>query len=748
MKIIGFLGVMFLPVLVFAQGATGRVIESNSADKGIPFAKIHFVDLETTIYADSLGNWSINELPQGPNHIIVSAVGYETLHTDINPGDKPAVIQLHTAHHQLDKVIVSNLGLLHRESITNVESRSISELNNIPNSSLGQSIANIGGVYQSGSGVGISKPVIRGLSGSRVVTFVNGLRIENQQWGADHGLPITDLGIGSVEVIKGPASLLYGADALGGVLYFVDEPYALNDSYEIFVRSQFESNTLGTMNKAGIKFSKKAFRINVYGAYDNHADLYLPNGTYLVNSRFNQASFKSAIGYRKKKWVMNARYNFYQGNIGIIGDTEDSIVTPQSFQTSVQDRSMATPFQFIRNNFLSVENKFFLGDHELNILVGNTNNRIQEYEESTTEAEMDMNLNNSVYNLRWKIHLWDKLDLIVGSQGMLQYNSNSPDAEEQLIPDAQTLDVGGFVLAHAHMNKWRFQLGGRIDQRQVTLTKPFETISNFQESYTGFNTSTGFAFLGDISTIRFNISTGFRAPNFSELLSDGVHHGSIRYEKGNPNLTTEQALQFDASYALNVEHAEFFINPFYNRLNNYIYLSPSDSTIDGFQVFNYVQAPFAQIYGGEAGFHYHPHRAHWFHIESSFSTVFAEDDNKTPLALIPQSRVSTQFKVEFNMDRKFRIQNLVLQHLYYLQQNRLAYSESYSPDYHLINLGINMKVTGGVPLEISLGVKNLLNQQYYDHLSALKRIEIPNPGINGYIALRLDLKGSIKKKPD
>src|SRR5690606_5427404 len=149
-----------------------------------------------------------------------------------------------------DEVVISTpFGKLQNENVTNVELVRLNQLNRIPGTTLSEAITNIPGVYQSSIGTGIGKPVIRGMSGTRVVTYLNGLRIENQQWGDDHGMGVTSVGIDAVEVIKGPASLLYGSDALGGVLYFVNQPYANLNKIEGYFQTRIESNSLGTENE-------------------------------------------------------------------------------------------------------------------------------------------------------------------------------------------------------------------------------------------------------------------------------------------------------------------------------------------------------------------------------------------------------------------------------------------------------------------------------------------------------------------
>lgn len=729
---------LFLSGFTSAQNYFGFVYEKDNQEHSIPYAKIYFVDLGTTIQSDHNGKWELAEAPAGINHVIVSATGYETSHQDITlDPETPTLLFLEPSHHELDKVIVSNNGLLHRESITNVESHLLTDLNKIPTTNLGEAIANIPGVYQTSKGTGISKPVIRGLSGSSVVTYVNSLRIENQQWGGDHGLPITSLGIGGVEVIKGPASLLYGADALGGVLYFVDEPYAERDQISGFVQSRFEHNSVGTSNQAGIRYSKHNIRFNAYAGYDNFADFGVPSGQQILNSRFYQYSGKFAFGYVKKKWVMNIRYNFYQGRIGLPGHTYDSIPDVSSFLTNNQSRNENVPAQVIQNNLVSVENKFFFKNQEIFLTLGNTNNNIKEHEEKFFFPDIMMNLNNSLYNIKWRARMKTNWEAIIGSQGMYQINQNGADAVEILIPNSTTLDAGLYGLLRYKSHHWHVMLGGRFDYRGINA-------EGFSRTYNGVNYSSGFAYMGDKSTVRFNVSSGFRAPTTSELLSDGVHHGSNRYEIGNDSLSTEKAIQFDGSYALHLDDLELIINPFYNHIRDYIYIEQADSIKDGYNVFIYKQASFAQLYGLDFGFHYHPHLSHWLHIECSFSNVFAEDDQKLPLPLIPQTRINTQLKFEFDMESKFQLTDIVLQNTYFFKQNRVSTYETETPAYNLLNLGVNMKIDWENPLFISCGVRNLLNTEYIDHLSRLKNLGLWGPGINAYLSLRYEFNKHIK----
>lgn len=739
------LGIFFSANFLVAQELKGSVKTSEPNGHTIPFAHINFVDLGINILADTNGFWQLNGVNEGVYRIEISAYGYGSELFEAELSNVRTTFYLSENHRELDKLIITHHGVLQNQSITAIETLPLKGIHSIPTTTLGESLSAIPGVYQTGIGLGVSKPVIRGLSGSSVVTYVNSLRVENQQWGGDHGLPITSLGIGSVEVIKGPASLLYGADALGGVLYFVDEPYVSQQTRQLFFESKFNSMTLGTSNEAGYKMSTKKIRFNLYGAYDNHADYQLPNKNYVLNSRFNQSAAKAAIGYSKKNWIVNLRYNFYHGRIGLPGHTHEVDVTPLSFQTAFQNRGENVPAQSITNHFFALEQKLLMKRHELHLTIGHTRNGLKEFEEKFFTPDIVLQLNNTLYNAKWRYKLTENLDFFLGSQGMSQNNRNSPLAPERLIPDANTTDLGVFGLITYRKNTWRFQLGGRFDNRTIS-TQDEEIIPPLLKRYQGYNYSAGLARIAKKSSIRLNISSGFRAPTSSELLSDGIHHGAFRYEKGNLNLQTEKAVQIDVSYGFHFDDLEIVINPFYNRIRDYIYLLNTGELAEDLPLFQYEQANFAQLYGTDFGFHYHPHNAHWLHIESSFSSIFAEDDEKNPLPLIPQTRINNQVRIDFEGERKIQFKNILIQYLYLFKQNRLGVLETSSPDYHMINLGLTVMINTPNPIVLIGGVRNLLNTTYIDHLSGLKQIGISNPGINFYIGFKVELNNNLKTK--
>ena len=730
---------LYLTISVYCQTYTGTILDKTD-EQPLPFVDVYFPDLDAGTITDENGVFKIEHFQQNKIHVQISYVGYQTIDKTIDISDKNGnVFYLEPNHIDIKEVIVTaSTGKLQGENIVSIERRKISELQQAAPVSLAEAIGNIAGVEQNTTGAGIGKPVIRGLSGNRIVTYAQGIRIENQQWGSEHGLGVGGVGIENVEVIKGPASLLYGSDALGGVLYFIDERYAKHNTVETYMENKFLSNTLGSINNIGFKIHKNEFKWNVFGAYASHADYQVPGFNNVFNTRFDEKNIKTAFGFNTKNWISNIRYSYLQNNFGI---TEEAVYT-KSFK-----RAFILPFQTIDDHSLSFENKLYAGDSKVDLVLGFSNNYRREFEDDKNNQALGLKLNTFTYNLKWSSPKYkDKFDFVFGSQGMRQANKNN--GEEILIPDANTTDFGIFGLANISCEKLKLQAGIRADSRLVDTKKTLGPDNEFpalQKNYHGLTFSAGARYNLEKTKFRVNIASGFRAPNTSELLSDGVHEGTNRYEKGNPNLHNENAVQVDFSFEYKSEHFTFGISPFYNYIKNYIFLSPKNEMIDNNPVFGYLQKD-AYLYGGEMGFHYHPHNLHWLHLESSFSTVYANDKNKKALPLIPQTNINSTISAEIYQETKIHLTKVFVQHVYKFKQNRNSVFETKTGDYNILNIGLNLEIeTKNKPLEITLGVKNLFDKKYIDHLSRFKTLGIPNQGINFYIGTKIKLEKKLKE---
>src|SRR5690554_2339211 len=636
------LSVVFIFTSAGAQNIlTGNITSNNN--ESLP-ATVYLPQLEKGTAADFDGNYSIINIPNGTYTVIYSYLGYATISKKINFSNNKEItknIQLTESAVEMEEVIVSTLfHKLQSENVMKVERVSTESLNSSGAVTLADGIKNIAGVEIISTGIGIGKPVIRGLSSNRVLTYTQGVRLENQQFGDEHGLGINEAGIESVEVIKGPASLLYGSDALGGVLYLNPENFAPSGESHGDVSSTYFSNTSGFSTNLGIQTSAEKLKFLARGSYSSFSD-YKTGADYSVtNSRFNESDFKTGVQYLGNKFKTTFRYNYNRSNIGI----------PEEIGAQTRSKDLELPFQEIDNHILSMDNTLFLKNSSFDLKAGYLFNDRREFEDDASTAALRMQLTTFNYDLKYNLPDFGKFETIVGLQGMFQDNKNK--GEEILIPNATTTDIGILATTHYHLDKLDLQAGVRFDSRKIKSDAARELgdadyIPALDKSFTSFTAALGGKVdLSELISARLNFASGFRAPNLAELTSNGIHEGTNRYERGNYNLNNEQNFQTDISLEYRNKHVEFFVNGFYNAVKNYIFISPTNEVIDDTPVYDYLQND-AKLYGGELGFHLHPHPLDWLHLESSFETVTGQLQNDDYLPLIPANSLQNTFRVEF-----------------------------------------------------------------------------------------------------
>ncbi len=700
---------------------------TNKKNEPILGSTIAIPELHKETISDENGKYVFNNLPNGKFKMVFSYMGFATQSKEFisNSKEQKIDIFLEESLHQMEEVIVSTaFNKLQSQNVMKVEHQSIKSLSQKGTSTLIEGLATIPGVSQVSTGTSIGKPVIRGLSGSRVLVYSQGVRLENQQFGEEHGLGLNDAGIESVEVIKGPASLLYGSDAIGGVLYFNPEKFASSNTVDTNFSQKLFSNTNGSNTSLGVKKSLDNFKFLARGSYNTHADYKIPNGNRVTNTRYNESDFKTALGYSNAKFTSTLRYNFNKLDLGI---PENGTAE----QTST--KNTAYPKQAVFASIISLNNTFFFTNSKLDADLGYISNDRSEFVDSDV-ANLRMKLKTYNYNVKYYLPKFGKLEAIIGTQGMHQTNTNS--GIEYLIPDATTNDFGVFGTANYEWKKNIIQAGIRFDNRNVTATEHgivgnegyFQSVD---KKFQSFNSSLGFKTnLKKDIILRLNFASGFRAPNLAELTSNGVHEGSNRYEIGNVNLQNEQNFQTDLNLEYRNPHFELFLNGFYNHINNYIFIAPNGRKIDGLDGYDYAQEN-ANLYGGEAGVHFHPHPLDWLHITSSFESVTGKKQSGDNLPLIPANKWNNSIKTEFKLTKYLKDSFAVLNVEHTLNQNNSGSFETKSNDYTLLNLGFGGKVTlGKIVFDVNLNANNLLNKTYISHLSRLKNDGIPNIGRN------------------
>jgi len=708
-----------------------------TGDQNAPLAgvSVYAADLHKGTVTDDDGKYTLNSLPAGNVNILFSYIGYTTKNQPVNVhGETTLNLVMEESIHQMDEVIVSTaFNKLQSQNVMKVEHVGMKAMQKTGVSTLIEGLATVPGVSQVSTGTSIGKPVIRGLSSNRVLVYSQGVRLENQQFGDEHGLGLNDSGIESVEVIKGPASLLYGSDALGGVLYFNPEKFADANTFKGDFSQKLFSNTLGSSSSLGMKGSTDKWKFLARGNYSTHSDYMIPNGDRVTNTRYNETDFKGGIGYSDSKFSSVLRYNFNKLDLGI---PENGIAE------QTESKNTDYPRQGVFNHILSLHNNIFFGNSTLDADIGYIANDRSEFEDSDA-ASLHMKLKTLNYDIKYHLPKTSKIETIVGIQGMRQTNENS--GIEYLIPDAVTNDFGIFGTANYEWKSNAIQAGLRYDNRKITSDE-HSTLGDegyfapIDKSFDSFNAALGYKTdFTDKLTMRLNLASGFRAPNLAELTSNGVHEGTNRYEIGNSNLKTEQNFQADLNLEYKNSHFEFFINGFLNHINNYIYTSPTGQVIDDNDVFNYIQND-AVLYGGEAGIHFHPHPLDWLHFESSFETVTGKKQNGDYLPLIPANNWNNTIRTEFNIRNWLSEGYTRLNISSTFSQDNVSGFETRSKDYTLVNFGVGGKVKlNKTVFEVNLNGNNLFDKTYIAHLSRLKTDGIPNIGRNVVLGVNFNI---------
>ena len=580
------------------------------------------------------------------------------------------------------------------------------------------------GMAQVTTGSGISKPVIRGLGYNRVVTLIDGVRQEGQQWGDEHGIEVDGEGIASAEVLKGPASLIYGSDAMAGVVILNASPILSKGERRGTFSTQYQTNSglFGySLNAAGnengfvwdARFSGKLAH-----AYKNKYDGYVPGSQFRENAAHGMIGLNRHWGHTHL--ILSA---FHQTPSIIEGERDEtSGCLERADNQGRKTYGKALPFQRVKHYKAVSDNAFNVGNGTLKAVIGYQQNRRQEYEESASDYELYFRLHTLTYDVRYLTDEFSGWRITVGVGGMWQQSQNL--GEESLIPEYHLLDIGTYATVGKTLRRWTINGGLRLDHRHLAYAN-----RNFN-SLTG---SLGAVWNAtDKINVRLNMARGYRAPNMSELGSDGVHEGTLRYELGNPNLKAEYSWQADAGLDFSSKYVSAQVAVFANRIENYIFAKRVDQVIDPeFNTYSYTQGD-ALLHGLEVGVDIHP--IHSIHFFNTFSYVDARQLHQPKdtryLPLTPAPHWMSELKYEINEQGRLLSNSYVALALDCFARQSHCYraddTETTTPGYALLNLsaGTSLMIKKKKVADLCISADNLFDKAYQNHLSRLKYADI------------------------
>ena len=773
---------VFAIQIVVAQNKISGNIKDEQTKEILSGVLIYINDLKTGAITDKEGNFKLENIKTGTYLFEISLIGY-----------KKSVKRIYISKDTLVSFLISESVSELNEVVITAVSRStelklspiiikpidVEDLNENSSTNLIDALKNVPGLNQITTGAGISKPTIRGLGYNRVISLYNGIRQEGQQWGDEHGIEIDEYSIDRIELVKGPGSMMYGSDGIAGVLNFISPkaPPVGQIKTQLISNYQSNNNLIGYSlsnagNKKGIQWLGR-FSNKFAGNYQNKYD------GKVYNSGFQEYNGSLFLGVTKKWGYSHLNLSTFNSSLNMVEGDRDSLgqfvfATPDgsgstkevsATSTDLSGYKIGFPHQQVYHLRVLSNNYFILRKGTINLDLGFQNNKRKEYGDVLNPNDMALffDLNTFNYNLRYNLEELKGWETSFGGSGMQQNNYNK--GLEFLIPEYSLFDVGGFVFTQKTFNKITLAGGLRFDNRNINTHKlildSLETpvsvedsttnlkFDAFTKNYNSYSGSIGLSYqINKKSTIKFNLSRGFRAPNIAEISSNGKHEGTLKYEYGTTDLKSEVSHQIDLAYFLNSDHVTFEFTPFTNFISNYIFSGKLTSAFGGDSIpdltdptpaYKFTQGD-ATLIGGEIYLDIHPHPYDWLHIENSFSYVEARQNNQADstkyLPFIPTPKYRGELKAQFKKVGK-NLANFYIKFGvdYFFKQDKVfsAYgTETQTPSYTLLSagLGANVKAFNRPNfMSIYISAENLADVAYQSHLSRLKYA--PNNPLTG-----------------
>jgi len=748
-----------LPYTYTSNARLSGKVTDKATGESLPGVSIYFPDLKTGTLTKPDGTYSIGKLPATRLLVQVRFVGYKMLTEQIDLSVNQVFdFKLDISVTEISEVVVTG------QSGGTENNRTPSPIAVVPRTQMLQNssgniidaLSKVPGISQVTSGTGISKPVIRGMGYNRVVVVNDGVRQEGQQWGDEHGIEIDGNSVSRVEILKGPASLAYGSDAMAGVINMISAPTLPEGTISGTISTNYQTNN-GLIdysanlagNKNGLIWDAR-YSNKMAHSYQNKYD------GWVYNSGFREQAASTTVGINRSWGFSHLHLSLYSLNPGIIEGERDSL-TGQFLKTTSEIAGSSdfhsyqpdAPFQKIDHYKAVWNNSLFIDQSKLEATIGFQQNRRKEFE-SQDEYGLYFLLNTVNYDFKYLLPEKNGWKFTSGVNGMWQDSQNK--GSEFLVPEYKLFDFGIFAIANKKIGKLDLSGGIRFDTRSETgkalylnengnvvsasetgATKRFQA---FDQTFDGITGSLGATYqISESVYTKLNASRGFRAPNIAELASNGVHEGTQRYEIGNADLKPETSLQFDYAIGMNTTHVSAELNLFTNAVDHYIFskklstLGEPEPMFDNLPAFQFTEGN-AQFYGGEFQIDIHPHPWDWLHLENSFSyvngTLKNQPNESRDLPFIPAPVWVSDVKIEFdkvgrflaNAYFKIGIDKTWAQNHYYAAYN----TETATPGYTLLNMGIGIDFVSGHKTRFSLYISgnNLTNVAYQSHLSRLK----------------------------
>ncbi len=734
----------FLSLLAaLLSGATGVVSGRVTSSTGGPIAEVQvsLTELRRSTVTDSAGRYSIPDVPGGTYSLTFQRIGYVPVvrrvtttgaDVSVDVALKETVVELTGIQVTASASATSALNSPQPTSI-----RTGDELRQSQSPTLGETLEGVAGVHSWSTGVGIGKPVIRGLTANRVLVLDDGQRLETAQWGDEHSPNVETANAERIEVIRGPASVLYGSDALGGVVNVVQKDLPDASGGRGFVRGNlsvaYGSNN--AMKDGAASFEGASGSVGYRAAFSGRSsdNVHTPDYT-LWNSGNEAYAGSGSLGTHGSWGTLSA--SFSQRDEKIQLTDEDPAATPmQRIETSHGRTDLALP----------------LGSARLEVSAGYERNRRREFEDNVTST-VALGLLTQTYLA--DVHFHHKplgqFSGLLGFSGVR--NVFDKFGKETLIPPSDANNMGVYVFEQTEGSRLNVSIGARYDYRKLNVDADTVLgVATQDHNWNSFTGNLGLLYhLSEPAALVLNVGRGFRVPSSFDLYSNGVHEGTTAFERGNPNLTTEKSVNTDLALRTQTSRVSFEIGGFANIIQDYIYSVPT-GTIDsasGFEIFNVTQGD-ATLTGFEAALQWHP--VDYLHLQGTADYVKGQNTSTdTPLPNMPPFRATLLARLEGGE------RSGSLQHPYFSvggevnsKQTRMDpaeqqfYTDAFggagyqSKAYTLVNFGVGASwLLGSSTFIVDLTLRNAFDTKYADYLSRIKTNAL-DPGMGRSLIARV-----------
>lgn len=717
----------------------GRVTDPT----GTPLAEVRvsIAEASRTATTDPDGHYELSNLPGGTFSISFALVGYApevrrvTLRSTAATLDvtmRPSVVEL--AELQVTATPLATTPLTSPQPTTVLGG---ADLRVAQAPTLGETLQGTAGVHNLSTGPGIGKPVIRGLTSNRVLILDDGVRLETQQWGDEHGPNLSTSEAERVEVIRGPASVLYGSDALGGVINVV--PKELPDAIgrPAFAGGSFSAsyNSNNRQPDGALRLEGASGGLGFRGTLSGHtsSDVRTPDFT-LWNSGDRAGTGSAALGYRGTWGSVRGTYTYRQERIEL-----------------TDEDPLATPLQRIAEHRGRIDATIPLGLNRLEATASYERNRRREFEEETS-PDVALGLLSQNWLADVKLH-HAPIGNLAGVIGVSGWRTTFEKfGEETLVPENRANNFGAYVFEQLEAGRWSFSAGGRYDYRHLDVSvDDVLGVAAQIRTYNSVSGNLGVLYrVADPVALVLNLGRGFRAPSAFDLFSNGVHEGTVAFERGDPNLKNEKAFNTDLAVRVQSRTVSLEIGGFANIIQDFIFTEPVPGEIDpesGFQIFQTTQGD-ATLLGFESAIDFHP--TSFLHLHGTADYVRGQNTTTdNPLPNMPPFRATYSARLEGSDTKLFTGPYVSVGGETNARQGRLDPAEAQffsdafdgvgfqSQAYTLVNFGAGFGVlTGQHPVRFDFTLRNAFNKAYADFLSRIKTNAM-DPGMGRALIARV-----------